>query len=91
MLPNSARTVPAPVVYPESDGQPMVDNTRQLQWIAPMAAGFSLSRNLTLLVKWPKSGRKIGGARPQGAAGTGHGRWTGRAGTPGAGVLTRAL
>ena len=25
--------LPAPVVYPESDGQPMADNTRQLRWI----------------------------------------------------------
>ncbi len=28
-----APTPPAPVVYPESDGLPMAENTKQLRWI----------------------------------------------------------
>jgi Uma2 family endonuclease len=30
---NATFTTPAPIVYPESDGQPMADNTKQLRWI----------------------------------------------------------
>jgi Uma2 family endonuclease len=29
-----------PLLYPESDGQPMADNTRQFQWIARLKGGF---------------------------------------------------
>ncbi|NJL06326.1 MAG: Uma2 family endonuclease, partial [Chloroflexaceae bacterium] len=28
------RTLVAPLVYPESDGQPMAENTEQFRWIA---------------------------------------------------------
>jgi Uma2 family endonuclease len=33
--------VPAGIVYPESDGQPMADNTRQLQWIVVIYGNLS--------------------------------------------------
>ena len=29
-----------PILYPESDGQPMADNTQQFQWIARLKGGF---------------------------------------------------
>jgi Uma2 family endonuclease len=32
---------PAPVIYPESDGQPMADNTLQFQWIVAIHSGLN--------------------------------------------------
>src|SRR4051812_555721 len=37
--------VPGPIVYPESDGKPMAENTRQLDWI------LKLVGNLKVLVE----------------------------------------
>jgi Uma2 family endonuclease len=33
MLPNATLPPPSPLVYPESDGKPMAENTKQLRWI----------------------------------------------------------
>jgi hypothetical protein len=33
MSQTAPRALPTPVVYPESDGRPMADNTKQLRWI----------------------------------------------------------
>jgi Uma2 family endonuclease len=33
MLPNATLPPPPPLVYPESDGKPMAENTKQLRWI----------------------------------------------------------
>ena len=32
----------AEVVYPDSDGQPMSDNTRQYRWITKLKAGLDI-------------------------------------------------
>ena len=32
---------PPPVLYPDSDGQPMADNTRQLRWITTLCGNLS--------------------------------------------------
>jgi Uma2 family endonuclease len=33
MLPNATLPAPSPLIYPESDGKPMAENTKQLRWI----------------------------------------------------------
>jgi Uma2 family endonuclease len=33
MVPGTATVIPSPVIYPESDGKPMAENTEQLRWI----------------------------------------------------------
>ena len=38
------------IVYPDSDGQPMVDNTKQFRWIMPIYANLDwLFRNEELV------------------------------------------
>lgn len=38
------------IVYPDSDGQPMVDNTKQFRWIMPIHANLDwLFRNEELV------------------------------------------
>jgi Uma2 family endonuclease len=34
-------TIPPPIVYPESDGKPMADNTKQLRWITVLYGNLS--------------------------------------------------
>jgi hypothetical protein len=33
MLPNATLPAPTPLLYPECDGKPTADNTKQLRWI----------------------------------------------------------
>src|SRR5438270_12491003 len=37
----AVRRASAPVVYPESDGQPTADNTRQFRWIVTIAGNLA--------------------------------------------------
>jgi Uma2 family endonuclease len=41
MLPNTILSPSAPLVYPESDGLPMADNTRQFRWILVLATNLA--------------------------------------------------
>ena len=38
---NAALSIPRPVVYPESDGKPMADNTKQARWIMVLCGNLA--------------------------------------------------
>ena len=38
---NAALSIPRPVIYPESDGKPMADNTRQARWIMVLCGNLA--------------------------------------------------
>jgi Uma2 family endonuclease len=38
---NSTVSLPRPIIYPESDGKPMADNTKQLRWITVLYGNLS--------------------------------------------------
>ena len=40
------QTLPSQILYPDSDGEPMADNTRQFRWIVTVKEGLEyLFRN----------------------------------------------
>jgi Uma2 family endonuclease len=41
MVPDSATAFPSSLVYPESDGKPMANNTEQLRWIVVLFGNLS--------------------------------------------------
>jgi Uma2 family endonuclease len=41
MVPDSAMPVPSLVIYPESDGMPMANNTEQFRWISVLCGNLS--------------------------------------------------
>jgi Uma2 family endonuclease len=40
MVPGNTTTPKKPIIYPESDGQPIADNTEQFQWIVTLQGGI---------------------------------------------------
>jgi Uma2 family endonuclease len=40
MIPESTSNPKDPIIYPESDGQPIADNTEQFQWIVTLQGGI---------------------------------------------------
>ncbi|AFY82627.1 Uma2 family endonuclease [Oscillatoria acuminata] len=40
MVPENTTTPKKPIIYPESDGQPIADNTEQFQWIVTLQGGI---------------------------------------------------
>ena len=41
MVPSAATAIPSAIIYPDSHGQPMADNTKQLRWIVVLFSGLS--------------------------------------------------
>src|SRR4051794_29457436 len=41
MAPSSATVIPPFIVYPDSDGKPMADNTKQLRWMVVLFGNLS--------------------------------------------------
>ena len=67
-MPTSATpAAPDDVLYPESDGQPMADNTRQFDWIVVLAGnlkalfGGACSLGLPSVVSGHELGAPLGG------------------------------
>ena len=42
LFPIQVETIPAETVYPDSDGNPMADNTEQFQWIVVIKENLEL-------------------------------------------------
>ena len=40
MAPATATATPSTIIYPDSDGKPMADNTLQFQWIVTIQGGL---------------------------------------------------
>jgi len=40
MIPETTTNPKTPIIYPESDGQPIADNTEQFQWIVTLQGGI---------------------------------------------------
>lgn len=40
MVPSAATAIPSAIIYPDSDGKPMAENTKQLRWIVVLFSGL---------------------------------------------------